>query len=185
MHKALDELKAQAKILLKSIRSNNPHAIQRLAKYSDKKIHSEPLELTYAEIAKLKHCQHVVSRERGFNHWRHAHSVLSRSNTHDEAHLNIKIDMGTLWHGQACHGLTNHWFTNYQEARSMLESSSDDYLIPYKLQFIVVSQEYMEALGLYQILKRLWKETGRNLVAIYGQSAWDEIAYARLRNQSQ
>ena len=120
VNKALDELKIQAKILLKSINENQPNAILRLKRQSK----SFQEELT--NQPKLKHCQRVVACGSGFNDWQHAHQILS---AREPSHAN-QINMGKLWHNDRCNVLLNHWFSRYQEAELLHQEKPNIYLFP-------------------------------------------------------
>ena len=60
---------------------------------------------------------------------------------------------------------TNIWSASYDEART-LRDETDDYLLPYRNQFIVVEDHYIRTLGLdpddadWAPLKRDWLATG-------------------------
>jgi hypothetical protein len=183
VNKALDELKIQAKILLKSARNNQASAIKRLTKYSSTKKDINPLNLAYQDIAKLKHCQHVLAREVGFYDWAHAHAILSAKNSKmsDAANHQLPTNMGNFWHSHACDSLINLWFSDYKEASEVQREKQDSYLVPFKNQFIVVTQDYIKAIGLASVNQSLWHKIKRNLVSGYNSDTWDIIAYERLR----
>ena len=186
MNKALDELKIQAKILLKSVRNNQPSAILRLAKYSGKKNVNHSLELDYSDIAKLKHCQYVLAREVGFETWQHAHNILSASdNLRSATPLDSDaVNMGKFWHNHHCDALINLWFSSYTEAKFALSANPTSYIIPYQRQFIVVTEDYLKVIALNEVKKSLWLEVKHDLVASYATDAWDKIAHVRLRNKT-
>jgi len=186
VNKALNELKIQAKILLKSARDNHPTAIQRLAKHSGNTRHNRSLELDYNDLAKLKHCQHVLAREVGFKNWQHAYVILSAN---DNTLLNspsdsVAVNMGKFWHSHSCDALINLWFSRYQEARIALQAEPSRYLIPYQQQFIVVTEDYLKVIALHEVDASLWRDVKHDLVASYATEAWDEIAHTRLRNST-
>lgn len=186
MNKALNELKIQAKILLKSARNNQPSAIQKLLKYSGNKPRSNALDLAYSDLAKLKHCQHVVAREVGFENWQHANSILSASDSLLNCFTSESetINMGKFWHSHRCDALINLWFSSYQEARIALQAEPNNYLVPYQQQFIVVTEDYINAVSLHEVEASLWAEVKHDLIASYASDAWDKIAYTRLRNRT-
>jgi hypothetical protein len=186
VNKALDELKIQAKILLKSAKNNQTSAIQRLAKYSGNKPHMGSLDLTYTDIAKLKHCQHVCAREVGFQNWQHAHIILRAEVKSAESGCleSAVTDMGKFWHSHACDALINLWFSRYQDAHAALQESPNFYLIPYQQQFIVVTKDYLKTINLDSVQASLWQEVEHNLVASYSSEAWDTIAHIRLTKRT-
>ena len=174
MNKALDELKIQAKILLKSVKDNQPSATQRLKRqyqsYQEGSVYQP----------KLKHCQQVVACEAGFIDWQHAHQIL---NACEPSH-NQPNNMGTFWHAPRCNALLNYWFNDYSEAALFLQEKPETYLFPYNQQFIVATQDYLQAIGLHELDQTLWHAVQNNLVASYLSDAWDNIALARLQNRS-
>lgn len=186
MNKALNEIKIQAKILLKSARNNQPSAIQRLANQSRQKSNSYSLDLAYTDLAKLKHCQHVLAREVGFENWQHAHSILGASDNKlsNNSSGSGAVNMGKLWHNSNCDALINLWFSNYQEARLALQAEPSNYLIPYQQQFIVVTEDYIKVIALHEVDASLWRDVKHNLVDSYATEAWDRIAHIRLRNKT-
>lgn len=186
MNKALNELKIQAKILLKSARNNQPSAIQRLAKHRGHKSPSLSLDIAYADLGKLKHCQHVLAREVGFENWQHAHSILGASDITLSNPISDSgaLNMGKFWHSYSCDALINLWFSRYQEARDALRAEPNKYLIPYQQQFIVVTEDYLKVIALHEVDGSLWRDVDHDLAASYATEAWDKIALARLRNQA-
>ena len=173
MNKALDELKIQAKILLKSAKDNQTSATLRL------KNQYKSYQQESALQPKLKHCQQVVAYESGFTDWQHAHHILSG---HEQSH-DKQINMGKFWRNNKCNALLNHWFGGYQEADSFHKEKPNTYLFPYQHQFIVATQDYVNALGLQELDPALWHDVQNNLVVSYTSEAWDRIALARLRNK--
>jgi len=186
VNKALDELKIQAKILLKSARNNQSSAIQRLAKHSGNKPRSHSLDLAYTDLAKLKHCQHVIAREVGFENWQHAYAILSANDNtlSNTASDSVAVNMGKFWHSHSCDALINLWFSSYQKALIALQTKPSNYLIPYQQQFIVVTEDYLKLIDLHDVETSLWRDVKHDLVASYATEAWDEIAHTRLRNRT-
>jgi len=173
VNKALDELKIQAKILLKSVKENHPTATQRL------KRHYKYYQEGSVYQPKLKHCQQVVACESGFLDWQHAHQILSANDLNQDK----QTSMGSFWHDHRCNALLNYWFSNYPEAAIFHQGKPETYLFPYNHQFIVATQEYVQAIGLHELDPTLWHIVQNNLVASYTSDAWDKIALARLQNR--
>ena len=136
------------------------------------------MNLAYADLAKLKHCQHVRAREVGFQNWQHAHSILSAS---DNKLSNYSFDsgavnMGKFWHNSHCDALINLWFSSYQEARFALLAEPNNYFIPYQQPFIVLTKDYLNVVALHEVDDSLWRDIKHDLVASYATEAWDRIA---------
>lgn len=166
MNKALSELKIRAKKLCKAVKQAEPDAIKRMAKYDKKSAESQ-------NTVKLKNCQYVVAREAGFQDWQHGHVVLSGERNDNES-------WGTIWHSPRCDVFLNLWFANYAEAATYLAEHPTHYLLPYKHQFMVVKQDFIQALGLYDDCSSDWQLLDHDLVANYGHPSWDELARKRL-----
>ncbi len=123
--------------------------VQELKIQSKKLLKQSPvspdlLRLCQNESLQLKHCQRFIARQYGFFDWEHARQVLSceslnQSNTSAKGY-------GTFWYRDQCSVLLNHWCRHYEEAKDVLHSEGG-YLLPYKKQFVVVKQQYLELLG--------------------------------------
>jgi len=176
MNKSIDELKVRAKLALKSAKNGDQKIYQRIAKHNGKRAESE-------QTLKLKHCQNVVARESGFKSWQHAKKVLAAEITRQDNKEDFDLDMGALWHNNRCGGLTNLWFSRYQEAKAVFETKKNSYLIPYNRQFIVVEEDYIRALGISTGLESLWNKLSHDLVKSYPSELWDEMAYQVICNR--
>jgi hypothetical protein len=174
VNKALDELKIQAKILLKSVKANQALATQRLKR----QYKSYQEESVYQP--KLKHCQQVVACESGFSDWQHAHQILNACNLD----IDEQVNMGEFWHDDRCNALLNYWFSQYAEAELFLKETPNTYLFPFNHQFIVATQDYVNAIGLYELDPTLWNTVQNNLVASYPSDEWDKVALARIKKRT-
>ena len=128
----IDELRARAAIFHRRVQAREPEALARLRALPELRDAATP------EV-KRRHCLNVIAREFGFSHWRHAKQVL-------EGDAAVE-DFGTLLNPRACHGFVNHWFAQHGEAREA-HALHGGYLLPYKRHFVVVTREYVVALGL-------------------------------------
>lgn len=171
MELALNEVKTQAKKLLKAIKTNSDTEHQRLIL---KKVHlSSPEEL------KLKHCLTIVAQQLGFDNWHHGQYILSGYKKADE-----HIAMGSFFYPKACGGFINEWFADYQQAELTLTEHTDTkWLLPYKQQFIVVKEDYIAMFKLDEKLLSLWTEINHNMVASYNSLAWDTLTCAIIKNR--
>jgi hypothetical protein len=93
-----------------------------------------------ADDVHRKHCLAVVACECGFASWDHAKRVLD-GDPHEK-------DFGTLLYDHRDSGILNHWFASYDEARALLDGSSQRYLLAYARHFFVVDRHYVQALGM-------------------------------------
>lgn len=123
---SVDECKIQASVLLKSLYSKDPVISQKAAKRFQNLIefkHDSVQEITQADI-KRKHALAVIASEKGFNSW-------------SELKCQLPFIRG---------GFLNHWFTNYDDAKSYLQSNGG-FLLPFKKQFFICDAAYIDNLG--------------------------------------
>ncbi|WDE12957.1 hypothetical protein [Thalassomonas haliotis] len=115
----IEELKIQAKKHHKA-QSNEPDAA-----------------LSSGHPPRLKDSQLVIARKYGFRHWDHAREVLQGK---------VCRDYGTFWYKPQCSALLNLWCSSYKEA-GLQQKNHGGFILPYKNQFLVVEQYYLELLG--------------------------------------
>jgi len=172
MELAINEVKTQAKKLLKALKVDGD--LERKMQLPLKK-----LAVTSIDELKLKHCLSLVSMELGFTNWHQAKDVLS-GNVEPLAVNN----MGSFFYPKSCGSFINEWFADYQVAKSTVENSSQaKWLLPYKNQYVVVKQDYINAFNLESRLTPLWTELERNMVAGYNRLAWDTLVCAVIKNR--
>lgn len=174
MNLAIDEIKIQAKKLLKAYKNNQP-----LTKRAQLFINKIPAELS--EDLKLKHCLAYMAQQLGLEDWRHAQSILSGKT---EINNDSALNMGTFFYNSACGAYINQWFANYDDAKQALNNNIETkWLLPYKNQFIVVNKEYLISL----------KVTDKNIASLsaiqndlyqgYNTTIWDEFTYQVIKNR--
>lgn len=100
--------------------------------------HDEPELAGWAERVQLRHCLTCVAREFGFRDWTHARHVMDSTSAVD--------DFGTTLVPRRGSGFLNEWFADYETAATA-RRRSDGYLLAYARQFLVVTREYVAALG--------------------------------------
>jgi len=132
-----------------------------------------------SESITLKQALQAVAKQAGFLHWQHASAVLG-GNISD-----CMYDYGKLWYHPKCSPLLNLWFANYDEAKTVLNKREDCFLVPYKNQFVVVKNEYLNLLGAPVEMQTALKENGRDIVALYNSELWDNFAYACIMTRLQ
>lgn len=172
MEYALQEVKTQAKKLLKALKSE-PDLVRVM------QIPLKKINIASPELLKLKHCLVLVSMELGFKDWHEAQLLLSGSNKQL-----IATNMGSFFYPKGCGGFINEWFADYTQARKILvNSATSKWLLPYKNQFIVVEQEYIAVFKLDEALLSSWAKIEHDMVASYNSLAWDKITCAVIRNR--
>lgn len=172
MELALNEVKIQAKKLLKTLKidSDLQSAMQRSL---------NKLALTSLDELKLKHCLTIVSQQLGFDNWHHAQCALSGKNKASEP-----LNMGTFFYPKGSGAFINEWFVNYQEARNtLINKATSKYLLPYKNQFIVVTKDCISLFKLDEELMLLWADIDHDLVRSYNSLAWDKLASKIIKNR--
>jgi len=172
MELALNEVKIQAKKLLKSLKIDSD--LQRVMQRPLNK-----LALTSLDELKLKHCLTIVSQQLGFVNWHHAQGILSGSKK-----ANGPLNMGTFFYPKGSGAFINEWFANYPEARKTLEEQTKSkYLLPYKNQFLVITKGYISLFKIDEQLMFLWDEIEHNMVESYNSLAWDKLACEVIKNR--
>jgi hypothetical protein len=121
----------------------------------------------------LKEALALVARARGFMHFDHARRVLGGLAAPGD-------DMGSFWYAPRCSALLSEWFAREVEALEALASNPGAYLLPYRLQYVVVGADFVRELGL-DPSHADWAEARRSLVGAYGSRAWQALALQRLR----
>lgn len=172
MEYALQEVKTQAKKLLKALKSD-PSLVKSM------QIPLKEVAVSSLEELKLKHCLGLLSMELGFKNWHEAQQLLS-----GRQQSLVMINMGSFFYPKGCGGFINEWFADYSQAKNTLVKSVESkWLLPYKKQFIVVEQEYIAVFKLNKELMSSWREIKHDMVASYNSLAWDKIACAVIRNR--
>lgn len=163
MNHALQEAKLQAKRYLKYLKKEQKslHFPKRY-KVAQKDIETDAVQ--------LKHCQSFIAIKLGLHNWNQLHSLLSFEDTQTEQ------DFGTLFHKPACDVFLNHWFADYESARKQLGDGANYFLLPYKKQFVVARENYLDTLDIHSALSEQWQSINHDLVAGYATVAWDQIA---------
>ena len=103
------------------------------------------------EISKLKDGLNEAAVHHGFSSWKHCTEVFSSKSS----------DQGTFWYRPGCSAFFCQWFANLDEARR-IHRQSKGFLLPYKNQFVVVENGFIELLGLSAADPR-WIEIGHDL----------------------
>jgi hypothetical protein len=173
MELALNEVKIQAKKLLKIIKVDNNLL-------STIKVPLKKLGLSFSDEIQLKHSLTIVSQQLGFDNWHHAQDVLSGSKEPVEV-----LNMGTFFYPKGADGFINEWFANYQQAENTLSAQTGKkWLLPYKNQFIVVKKDYISTFGLDEKLMLLWADINHNMIDSYKSVEWDKLACEIIKNRS-
>jgi hypothetical protein len=172
MEYALQEVKTQAKKLLKALKSD-PNLVRAM------QIPLKKIAISSPEELKLKHCQNLIAIELGFKDWHEAQQLLSGSKPQS-----MTINMGSFFYPKGCGGFINEWFADYSQAKNTLvNSATSKWLLPYKNQFIVVEQDYIAVFKLDKSTTSSWAEIKHDMVASYNSLIWDKIARAVIRNR--
>lgn len=173
MELALNEVKTQAKKLLKAIKMDN-------SLLPTMKLPLKKLGLPISAEIQLKHCLTIIAHQLGFENWHHAHDVLCGSKKNVQA-----LDMGTFFYPSGADAFINEWFVNYQQAKNVLsDKTGGKWLLPYKNQFIVVKKDYISTFGLDERLMLLWADINHNMVDSYKSVGWDKLACEIIKNRS-
>jgi hypothetical protein len=173
MELALNEVKLQAKKLLKQVKNDIvlPKKIQR---YLVKQVPESSTEL------KLKHCLNVVSQHFGFINWHHCQNLLSGNSD-----FNDLQNVGTMFYNDNCGVYINQWFSTYDEAKNVLSKQvKTHYLLPYKTQFVIVTKEYLTSLGVDEQHMYLLQKIAHDLYHSYNSNEWDILTCQVLKQNA-
>jgi len=169
MELSVNEIKIQAKKLLKAMRSNH----QLLSHYTFFK----KIGISHIDELQLKHTLAFMAFRLGFKSWQQASTTLTG---HQQP--SAPINMGTLFYPPAGHGLTNEWFADYQSALLVMNKTSGKWLFPYKNQFIVVGKDYLNAFDFNNETLSKFHPINNDMHASYNTQLWDEITCAVIKN---
>ena len=172
MKRAINEVKIQAKKLFKSLKTTDTlqHKIPGYLK---------KLKVVSVEEIQLKHCLILVSQELGFINWHEAQEVLTGRKALAET-----SDFGTFFYPEQCGAFINEWFSDYQQAKSLLNKQpKNKWLLPYKKQFLVVGQDYINQFDLNDMLLALGRDIEHDMVKSYHSFIWDELSCAMIKNR--
>jgi hypothetical protein len=173
MELALNEVKIQAKKLLKAIKTDS-NLLPTM------KLPLKKLDVPISAEIKLKDCLNIIAHQLGFENWYQAQVVLSGSNKNVQG-----LDMGTFFYPRGADIFINEWFANYQQAKNtLLEKAGEKWLLPYKKQFIVVKSNYISTFKLDKKLILLWTDLDHDMVDGYKSKAWDKLACEIIKNRS-
>ena len=164
--KTLNELKIKAKLALKAYRKD-PLSLPKWA------AHTAPAHPDRDAQLKLKSVLCAVAKKVGFNDWQHALHVLGGDWHPGE-------DAGTFWYSYKCRALLNIWCRDLKEAEEQLNQQPGSIMFPYKKQFVIADEDYVNAIGLHNQFSKLRQNDNRNLAALYSRAGWDEFSYSRL-----
>jgi hypothetical protein len=154
-HKSFDvkECKIQASILLKSLYSRDDEKskqaakrFQRLPEFKESSLD----EIIKTEI-KRKSALAVIAIEKWFKSW-------------TELKCQLPFIRG---------GFLNHWFANYEQAKSYLKLNGG-FLFPYKNQFFICDADYIENLG-FNPNDSDWKLIGYDWANPGDKEAWKRL----------
>lgn len=149
----LKEGKIQASILLKSLHSVDCEKSKQAAKRFQRL--PEFKEFSLDEIIQLdikrKTALAVIALEKGFKSWA-------------ELKCQLPFILG---------GFLNHWFANYEEAKSHLKLNGG-FLLPYKNQFFICDADYIKNLG-FNPDDPDWKLIGDDWASPDNDAAWKRL----------
>ena len=173
MELALNEVKIQAKILLKTLTNDS-------AVFDSFQPILARAGVEHSADLKLKHCLSFISAQLGFRSWQQAIAVLT-----GKAQSGNTQNMGTLFYPNGVHGITNEWFASYDEAKAMITTEPNKrWLFPYKNQYIVVKQDYIAAFKFTDESKQLLASVGGDMAASYNTIVWDKVCLAIIKNRA-
>lgn len=161
---SINECKIQASILLKSLSSSDFSISQKAAKRFQ--VLPEFKKLSLSEMIKSdikhKHALAVIAIEKGFNSW-----------------ADLKCQLPFI-----SGGFLNHWFANYDEAKSY-QQTNGGFLLPFKNQFFICDANYINHLG-FNSEDPDWELIAYDWVYPMNKTAWHRLykKWMKIQNAS-
>ncbi len=157
-------LKNEAEILLKLALLNDKETLSRLR--MDSELSSRFFsEQTASQQLQLKHILEYVARENSYPSW----SDLKKALDHAAEHSPL-ADVGEQFYPKGFTTYWNIWFAKYSQAKKVLDEGKG-YLLPYKHQYFIVEEHFVDSLGLSHTLPE-WKTIGNDWVHPKNVKAW-------------
>lgn len=150
---SVEECKIQASLLLKSLCSNDVEKAKQAIKRFQRLPEFSELSLETIDHAQIKHknALSVIALEKGFKTW-------------SDLKCQLEFIRG---------GFLNHWFANYEDAKSYLKSNGG-FLLPYKNQFFICDADYIKNLG-FNSDDLDWKLIGYDWANPDNKEAWQRL----------
>ena len=123
-----------------------------------------------ADDSQRRHHLAELARRLGFEGWPHLVAVLSGSESKN---------FGTLLYAPRCATHLNIWSASYEEAQ-MIRAEHGGFLLPYKHQFMIVDDHFIETLGLDPSASE-WLEMGRDWIEPRSTAARSRLCGAAVR----
>jgi len=192
MSKPLLEIKRYGKKILKRFMQSQKNELDNEGTKFDKALMEKLQRISGPGALQLKHCLNFVAMFLEFKDWQHCNRVL----TTDPAGLNSSVEsantldsglkeenMGTLWYSKSCVALSNQWFADYEEARGIHEQQEASFLLPYKNQYVIVTEDYLKLLGLSKQSVESCRSVGGDMVLHYRCGAWEDAVTDIIRHK--
>ena len=160
MNLLITEMKTRARLLLNLLQAGHVAGKKQALMLSRKQGWELP------ETWQLRHCLNLAAADIGFQHWEHARRVLS-------GQAEVAEDMGEFW------PKLDNPTTHYSQAQAQLRLQPELFLLPYRLEFMLVSADYLQALGVATEGPE-WSAINHDLVAGYASTTWLNLAAQRL-----
>ncbi len=167
----LDEYKIQASILLKHLRSTDAEkaftAASRFCRLSHLAEDTPVSILANKGNIKLKHALAVIALENNHSSWAELKHKMERLDAF--RNKNTFTDL----YPRRCGGFLNEWYASYEIA-SQHRQQTGGYLLPYKSQFFICTDEYIRVLGLDPD-DLDWERIGWDWIKPADQVAWERL----------
>ncbi len=168
MDNAIEYLRQHARVLQRKAEEKDATAIAWLSSVHElRSLDAEAL----SRAVQRKHCLIAIAQKLGAKDWNDLHTQLCAQ---------AGDDFGTLLH---VNGYWNIWSARYDEAIT-IRADHGGYLLPYKRQFMIVEDHYLDGLGL-DARDADWERIGRDWVSPKDPAARDRLAEKLLRQRLQ
>ncbi|HXS35697.1 MAG TPA: hypothetical protein VN721_03290 [Flavipsychrobacter sp.] len=158
----LEELKIQASILLKNLRSDDGEkarkAAERFLDLPFPKFSNADEVIENRSSIRLKHALTIIALENVYGNW--------------ELLKNKVIMEDCLFHN-APSSFLNVWFNNYEDAKHY-QKDNGGYLLQYRKDYVISQKEYIEAIDLGE-MEEEWSAIGYDWANPDSKTAWDKL----------
>lgn len=159
------ELEIRAEDLFEALLQQQPAALERLRNSYPKSKPPAP------DTTDTRQAKTVIARECGFRTWQAAIDAV-------DGRLAPGDDYGDFWYTVRTDVVLSLWCRNYAEAQQV-HRDNGGFLLPFRRQFVVVPESYIEILGL-DPTDPDWDAVGHNLAQPADLAGYRRLVYRRL-----
>jgi len=169
-HTHYEFLKNEADLLLKHAQQRDANAVGRFQRLSLFTTLSADNTNALNDL-QLKHAFNVIAVENGYESWTELKSALDNA-----AETSPLAEIKEQFYPKGFTTYWNIWFAKYSQAKKVLNdtknaSQGKGFLLPYKNQFFIVEEHFVDSIGLPHSLPE-WNEIGNDWIHPKNVKAW-------------